>query len=187
VLSNDVYRQVLSLLRPLRTQLANTLARAVVQLVDDGRKQQMVQLGVLAGETVEDGEHFQAYGFTSVPLPGAEAVVLFPNGDRAHPLVVAVSDRRHRPTGGEPGEVTVYNDTGAKIRISKDGDIDVTPAPGREVFIRSEGGTAGPLVTLAEFLNHTHATAATGTPSVPIEFAPSVPAGFEGTTVLKAE
>lgn len=146
-------RDVQQLLRPLSTRIANTVARGVVKLVNDAKKQQIVQLGVLAGETVDDGESFHPYGFSSVPLAGAEAVVLFPNGDRSHPVVVAVSDRRHRPTGGEAGEVTVYNHTGAKVVITKDGDIVATPAPGREFIV---GGGAHKLVTVDEFNLHTH-------------------------------
>lgn len=146
-LDRDTIRQLDLWLRPLQQRVANLVARGVVKLAGDGTKLQQLQLGVLAGETVDSAEYHQAYGFSSVPLGGAEAVVLFPSGDRAHPLVVAVSDRRHRPTGGEPGEVTVYNNTGARITLTKDGDIEVQPATGRQVFVREEGGTAQRLLT----------------------------------------
>lgn len=129
-------------LRRIAARVANIAARGVVQLVNDAKKLQLVQLGVLEDEDVDDGEHFQPYGFSSVPLVGAEAVVVFPGGDRGHPLVVAVSDRRYRPTGGQPGEVTVYNHTGAKVRITKDGDLELTPAPGRKTIIN--GANTGP-------------------------------------------
>ncbi len=105
------------LLRPLRHAVANSLARAVVRLVDDNKKLQMVQLEVLEGETIDDGERFQQYGFSSTPFPDAEAVVLFPGGDRGRPLVVAVDDRRYRPTGSQPGDVFLYNQNGTLIRI----------------------------------------------------------------------
>jgi len=144
-ISRDLLDQLRHLLRPLSTRIANSIARAVVQVVADGSKLQVLQLGVLEGEDVDDGERFQAYGFSSVPLAGAEAVVLFPNGDRGHPLVVAVDDRRHRPTGGEPGEVTVYNDKGATVKITRDGDIIITPAPGKTVKI-CDDGTLQPLL-----------------------------------------
>jgi phage baseplate assembly protein V len=160
-LTRDTLEQLSRFLRPLQVRLANSIARAVVQLVDDSTKQQLVQLGVLAGEDVGDGEHFQAYGFSSVPLPGAEAVVLFPNGDRGHPLVVAIADRRHRPTGGAPGEVVVYNDTGARIDITKDGDIVLTPAPGRRVRLGSATSSDPPaLKTDLNALKAAFATAA---------------------------
>lgn len=187
-ISRDELAQIAHLLRPLATRMFNVVARGVVQLVDDDKKLQLVQLGVLANETVEGkgtgAEHFQAYGFTSVPLAGAESVVLFPNGDRSHPLVVATSDRRYRITGGKPGEVTVYNNTGAKITMTKDGDIIAVPAAGRQVIV-NDGTGGGPLVTQAQFMNHTHLTAGTGAPVAPTALVPS-PA-LTGTTVLTAK
>jgi phage baseplate assembly protein V len=146
-MDHHLLAQLQHLLRPLSTRISNLAARAVIQLVNDGSKLQQLQLGVLAGEDVDDAEHHQPYGFSSVPLVGAEAVVIFPSGDRGHPLVVSVSDRRYRPTGGEPGEVTVYNHTGARITLTKDGDIEVQPADGRQVFVRTEDGTAQRLLT----------------------------------------
>lgn len=119
MIARDVLAQVTQLLRPIRVALANSIARAVVQLVDDAKKQQMAQVGVLEGEDVDDAEHFQPYGFSSVPLPGAEAIVLFPGGDRGHPLVPVVSDRRYRPTSGQAGEVVLYTDEGDKIRLGR--------------------------------------------------------------------
>lgn len=118
-IDRETLRQVQSLLRPLAARVVNTVARAVVQLVDDGRKLQLLQIGVLDGEDIDGAEHHQPYGFASVPLAGAEAVVAFPNGDRGHPLVVTVSDRRHRPTGGQGGEVCMYTDEGDLIRLGR--------------------------------------------------------------------
>ncbi|HET9063680.1 MAG TPA: phage baseplate assembly protein V [Candidatus Binatia bacterium] len=137
----ETLRQVGLMLRPIASRVAGSIARAVVQLVDDATKLQLLQVGALAGETLDGAEHHQPYGFTSVPLAGAEAVVVFPNGDRAHPLVVSVSDRRYRPTEGEPGQVTVYNHNGASVTLTADGDIIATPAPGREVLLGSDSAS----------------------------------------------
>lgn len=196
-LDRDTLRQLDHLLRPLRTRLANAVARAVVKLVSDGTKMQGLQVGVLDGETVEGAEHFQPYGFSSVPLAGAEGIALFPNGDRGHPLVVAVADRRYRPTGGEAGEVTVYSETGARVRLLASGDIEIQPAPGGEVFVRQDGGSALKLPTLADhealrlaFNGHTHAVATTGTATAQTGTAAVVASPVSapaGTTTLKAE
>lgn len=186
-ISRDLLDQLRHHLRPIATRVANTVARAVVKLADDGRKLQLLQLGVLAGETIDHCEHHQPYGFSSVPLAGAEAVVVFPNGDRSHPLVVAVSDRRYRPTGGQPGQVTMYNNAGATIVMLPDGTIE----------IRSASGVATKLPTLADynallaaFNAHTHfvttvgsATTQTGTTMA----TASTVAPPTGTTVLKAQ
>lgn len=125
-ISREVLEQIRILIRPTATRIANSIARGVVELVNDDKKLQLVQLGVLDGETVDAGEHHQAYGFSSVPLPGAEHVTLFPGGDRSHPLVVAVSDRRYRPTGGEAGEVTLYTDEGDQIKLGRGHVVTVT-------------------------------------------------------------
>lgn len=132
------------LVRPLRQQMLNIVARATVKLVNDAAGRQVVQLGVLDGETVDDGERFQDYGFTSVPVEGAEAVVVFPGGDRGHPIVIAVDGSGDRPTGLEPGEVAVYNNTGAKIVMTKDGDIVCTPASGRHVLLGGDAAADPP-------------------------------------------
>src|SRR5690348_16559691 len=130
--TREMLGQLEQLLRPIRTRLFNIAMRGVVRLADDGKKLQTLQVSVDKGtDPVGNAEHHQPYGFSSIPLAGAEAVVIFPNGDRGHPLVVATSDRRYRPTGGKAGEVTVYNNVGAKITMTKDGDIVATPAPGR--------------------------------------------------------
>lgn len=166
-IERDMLDQLRHLMRPIATRVANTVARAVVRLADDSTKLQLLQVGVLAGETIDDAEHHQPYGFSSVPLAGAEAVVVFPNGDRSHPLVIAASDRRHRPTGGEPGDVTMYHHAGAKVTMLANGNIEIQPGPGGEVLIRDEGGSVDRLVKKTEYDAHVHATAGTGTPSPP--------------------
>lgn len=181
-MDRSLFRAIERMLQSLANRVKNMVVRGKVRLADDAKKQQRLQVDGFPGGPADDAEHFQAYGFSSIPLDGADAVIVFAGADRHHPLVVAVSDKRYRPTGGEPGEVTVYNHTGAKIKITKDGDVIVTPAAGREVQIK-DAGAAGKLVPLSEFLNHTHASFG----AAPTEIVPSVPPGFDGTKVLKAE
>lgn len=147
MIDRETLNQLSHLLRPIATRVANTVVRGVVQLVDDSVKQQLVQLGGLSGETIDGAENFQPYGLSSIPLDGAEHVTIFPNGDRAHPLTIAVSDRRYRPTGGQPGEVTLHCHTGAVVIMKANGDIELHPAPGHEVLVREPGGTASELAT----------------------------------------
>lgn len=139
-IDREMLSQLGHLLRPIAMRAANAVARGVVQLVDDSKKLQLVQLGVLEGEDVPDGEHHQSYGFASVPLVGAEHVTIFPNGDRGHPLVIAISDRRHRPTGGQPGQVTMHHYAGAKVTMLANGDVVVQP--GGSGVVRLGSGAA---------------------------------------------
>lgn len=181
-------QQLRQLLRPLANRIANSIARGVVKLVDDEKKMQLVQLGVLTDETVDGAEYFQSYGFTSVPLEGAEAVAVFPNGDRAHPLVVAVSDRRYRPTGAQPGDVIVYGKLGGKVIMKAGGDVEIHPAPGHEVLIRDDAGSVDRVIKRSEFLAHGHATAATGPVSPPTDVLPGPDVGqFPGTQRLRVQ
>lgn len=126
------------LLRPLGKQLANLVSRAVVSRVDDGTKFQTLQVKAGVDEVRDGLERFQQYGLTSVPAPDAEAVVLFVGGRRDVGYVVAVDDRRYRPTGLAEGEVALYNKAGALVVLKADGSIEVNPAPGQVVKLAGE-------------------------------------------------
>lgn len=151
--------QIGHLLHPLAMSLRGMIARGVATLVNDAMKMQLIQVRG-AGETIEGDkgiEHFQPYGFYAVPLTGAEALVLFPNADHGHPVAIAVADRRYRPTGGDPGEVGIYNNvTGCRVRMLPSGDIEINPGPTGEVYVREDGGPAERLVRKSEHDGHTH-------------------------------
>ena len=109
----------------LSRRIAMGTTRGRMALVDDKKKLQQVQLELLADETKDNVERFQQYGFTSVPLEGAEALAVFLGGGRDHAVVVAIDDRRHRLTDLKAGDVAIYNDTGAKIVIGRDRTITI--------------------------------------------------------------
>lgn len=125
-------RQILT---PLYRAMNGLVSRAVLRLANDSKKLQLVQLGVLDGETRNEVERFQNYGFTSVPKEGAEAVVIFAGGDRDHGLCIAVDDRRYRLKDLGAGEVAVYNDAGARILLKASGEIELTPKPGQIISL----------------------------------------------------
>lgn len=137
------------IIRPLRNQVANMVARAVVKLVDDSTEVQLVQVDALADETLDECERFQDYGVTSVPPAGAEAVLVFPDGDRAHALVVAVGDREYRLTGLESGEVALYNDQGAYVKLATNGDVVCVPGGSGKIKLGSES-SADPVALLSD-------------------------------------
>lgn len=94
------------------TLLTRMIARGTVALASAGSMLQTLQMRLTAGEVKDDLEHFEPYGFTSHPKPGAEGVALFLGGDRSHGVVVCVSDRRFRLKELQPGEVAIYTDEG---------------------------------------------------------------------------
>ncbi len=131
------------LLGPIKTRLANSIARAVISNVTEGKGIQLLQLEVLAGEDIEGAERLQGYGFNSVPRVGAEAVVIFPNGDRAHGLVVAVDDRRYRPKNWLPGEVGLYTDEAGHTHRLRRGKISTFEGTKIELGEADLGATTG--------------------------------------------
>src|SRR3970282_1648324 len=90
------------LLEPIQRNVRRLIRRAVVHLVNDALGAQRLQVTLLAGELTDGVERMQEYGFSSVPVAGAEAAVLAIGGLRSHLVAIAVDDRRYRPKGGAP-------------------------------------------------------------------------------------
>lgn len=111
---------------PLTTRIRNVVARGVIKTVDDTKKVQQQQNSLLAGETKSGIERYQNYGFTSVPHPGMETVVVFAGGDRSNGIIVAVGDRQFRVKNLQPGEVAIYTDEGDVIKLGRNRKIQVT-------------------------------------------------------------
>lgn len=114
---------------PMRGRIELMIGRAVITFVNDSLKAQGVQIEALADEVHDDVEHFQHYGYTSVPLAGAEAVVAFLGGLRSHGVVIATVDRRHRLLNLAPGEVAIHDDLGQKVHLTRDGIVIETELP----------------------------------------------------------
>jgi phage gp45-like len=164
---------------PLKNRVANMIARAVVSVVDDSKKIQIVQLDLLEGETRSEIERLQEYGFTSNPRPGAEAAVIFVGGRRDHGLCVAVDDRRYRVKDLGAGEVAVYNDTGAKLVFKANGDIELTPKAGQKLKVAGSVDVTGTLTASTDVVgggkslaSHTHPASLT---LAGVTTAPGVP------------
>src|SRR5262245_61602807 len=51
----------------------------------------------------------------------AEGIAVFAGGQRNHPIVIAVDDRRHRPMGLKPGENSQYDDIQQMTLMRRDG------------------------------------------------------------------
>lgn len=137
-------RAVQKLLDPIRRRLSNVVVRAVVTLANDGLKIQGLQLRVFADEVLDNVERFQQYGFTSVPLAGAEAILLCLGGHRDHSVVIAVDDRRYRFKGLASGEMAIYDDQGQKVHLKRNGifietTLGVTVDAGGAVLVKSAG------------------------------------------------
>lgn len=136
-------RDIVRLLAPVWRRLRLIVSRGVVRLSDDGRKLQVVQLDLLAGETAAM-ERFQQYGFTCRPLDGAEAIALAVGGSRGHLVAIAVDDRRYRMKNLKNGEVALYTDEGDYIHMKRGRIVKVNVGQDLEVVVGNDTNvTAG--------------------------------------------
>lgn len=139
--------------QPIVRRIRLLVGRGVVRLVNDALKIQGVQLSILDGETWDNVERFQQYGFTANPQPGVEAIVLSLGGRRNHSVVISVDDRRYRLKNLAPGEVAMYTDEGDTIIFKRGRNIEVTAgtkvkvtAPDVEVIASTKVQLTSPLV-----------------------------------------
>jgi len=111
--------------RALARRARLSVARGILNLVNDGTGIQLGQVSLMANEVRSNMERFQEYGLTSNPLPGAEAAVIFVGGERGHGLIIAVDDRRYRLTGLQNGEVALYTDEGDSIILKRGRNVEI--------------------------------------------------------------
>ena len=114
-------RDLRLLIAPLQRKVQLMLARAVLTLIDDAHGLQLLQAVVNKGDLWDGVQRIQEYGFTSVPLPGAEAVIVAIGGLRANGVALAVDDRRYRLQGLPGGAVALYDDRGQIVYLRRDG------------------------------------------------------------------
>lgn len=97
---------------------------------------QKIQVEGLDGETVQDLEHAENFGFTSHPPEGSDCVIVPLGGKTSHGIIVTTTNGAYRITGLAAGETAVYNAEGAKILLKKgrliaiDCDVLDIKAPG---------------------------------------------------------
>jgi phage baseplate assembly protein V len=106
---------------PLARRLQNLVVRGTVALANAASKMQGLQVTLLKDDVPLTLEHFEPFGFTSKPKPGAEVVTLFLDGDRSHGIVIVCADRRYRLMGLEDGEVAIHDDKAQAVVLKADG------------------------------------------------------------------
>lgn len=104
-----------------RVQLMIT--RGVVSLVDSASLLQALQIKTIGAVALDSVEHFEPYGFTAHPHPGAEAITLSAGGRSGHEVAICVADRQYRLVGLEAGEVAIYDDLDHSITLTRDGIV----------------------------------------------------------------
>lgn len=149
-------------------------ARCTVALSNAVSKMQALQIRLFAGEIKDGVEHFEPYGYTARPHPGAEGLAVF-LGDRSHGVVVCVADRRFRLKELAEGEVALYTDEGDRFHFKRGRRIEletvtlhVTASAGVE-FDTPEIRTTGRIVSVGDQvaggvsqMNHAHESVQSG-------------------------
>jgi len=112
------------------------LYRRVVMMIGAGRVSttgdagsvQRLQVQLRGDSEIRDSTPRVAeYGFTSVPIPGCDAVVIFAGGDRSEGIIIATGDQRYRLSNLAPGEVAIHDDQGQKVHLTRSGIIIHSP------------------------------------------------------------
>jgi phage baseplate assembly protein V len=104
----------------------NTLvSRAILGRADSAPGVQTLQIEVLADEHMDGVEHLEPYGFTSVPLAGAEGVVLNVGGQRGACVGINFGNRGVRVKGLKGGEVCIYTDEGDTITLKRGNLVEI--------------------------------------------------------------
>lgn len=126
----DVGNIVNKMLDPIKRRVRLMIGRAVLSTINDASGIQIVQVKLLAGETRDNVERMQNYGYGSVPLPGAEGIMASVSGNRDHGVIIVMDDGRYRMRNLQPGEVAMYSHLDQEshrhhIYLDKDGGITV--------------------------------------------------------------
>lgn len=163
------------MMEPLQRKLRMLVGRAVIRLMSDAVT---AQVEGLADEVRDAAEVFQQYGFRSMPLPGAEGILLSLGGNRDHTVMVCVGDRRYNATVLASGECVMEDHMGKAVHFKLDGSIEVTATTKVRVLaplVESTGDIRdlcdGDGITMAQmraiFNGHTHPDAHGGVTGKP--------------------
>lgn len=91
----------------------NAIGCVTLNLGADGQPVQIHQTTGHVGEVRNNVVRMQQPGHSSMPLPGAKGVAIYPAGFRGCGIIIAVEDVRYRPTGLKPGEGQLWAVDGA--------------------------------------------------------------------------
>lgn len=137
------------LLAPVMRRLRLMIGRAVVTFVNDSLKMQNLQVTSLDDGPLDDVERPLQYGQISVPLTGAEAIMVSLGGDTDSAVALVVDDRRYRPTNLTVGDSGLYHYEGHRIRLTKDGRALIT-CKSAEIYADEKLAVNTPLATFSD-------------------------------------
>lgn len=90
-----------------------------------GGKTQSLQVETTRGETLDNVKFIEPYGFTAVPLNGAETVVLNIGANGGNPVAVVAGGRVFRLQEMQAGEVALYTDEGDRLYFKRGNTVEL--------------------------------------------------------------
>ncbi len=96
------------------------MKRAIIKQTDDTGNAQTHQIATQQG-VHSDVPRLQDYGMASNPPDGAIGIMTNLQNDPNHPIILVADDTVSRPKNLTTGEVVIYHQNGAEIRINDEG------------------------------------------------------------------
>ncbi|WP_432731460.1 phage baseplate assembly protein V [Variovorax sp. W6] len=111
-----------------RLQMALGVGR--ITTGNDSGLVQMHQVKLTGNDVRDNTARVVEYGFTSMPKPGCQALLIFVAGDRSNGVIVGTNDESARLKNLKPGEVAIYDDQGQSIWLKRTGiEVDGAGLP----------------------------------------------------------
>ena len=99
------------------------LGHGRIQIGNDSGMVQVHQVQFAGNDVCDEVPRLTEYGFTSMPKPGCQALVVFIGGDRSNAAIVATNDDNARLKNLQVGEVAVYDDLGQSVYLTRTGIV----------------------------------------------------------------
>lgn len=128
------------LLNPIKARIRLMVGKCLITACGSNT----VDLSLLAGETRDEVDFYQQYGFTSVPVGKVSGVALFIGGSRDNGVVVASrGEDKKMAIELEPGEVALHTLFGSNVVLKKDGSVLVRPKSGKVMRVEGDLNVVG--------------------------------------------
>lgn len=139
------------MIRQVWNRLQLIFAQGVCTLIGADK----VQVKVLDGETLDNIDRVEPYGFSYRPKKGSRAHLFFPSGDRSYGVALVIGDKRYQMDLQE-GEVALHDDEGNHVHLKRGGVIEVKAATKVIADTPVFETTGDAVIGGISFLNHTH-------------------------------
>jgi len=121
-----------NLLDPIFSRIRLMIGRCVILATKYNSGDLETDIELVAGEKRRDVEFVQQYGFSSRPKGNVSGIALFVGGSRDNGVVIATNGDDINESL-EEGEILVHSPYGQKIKLTKDGNIELSCESGKEI------------------------------------------------------